>query len=192
MKIKKSVSMLLLSAAALAMTVLMTACGGKSSESSKETPAQTAGETSKADTPDPGTTDDTPDATKDSASVFPEALEKVDAYPIPDISNTGWELKGGMIKGVEMEESDLQAVLDSCGGKLQFIFLDAEKVQMVNGNDSFDGTYKYLQDNYAINAVFEDYEYYGVLTQMDDITVLILANKTAPETALYMMQIDER
>lgn len=178
--------------AALAMTVLTTACGDKSMEISQEPSTTASAETDKADTPTSGTAENTTEGTTESSSVFPEALKKVDAYPIPDIANSGWELAGGMIKGVEMEESDLQSVLDACGGKFQFIFLDADKVQMINGENAFDGTYKSVEENYALDAVFEGYEYYGVFTQIDGETVLILANKAAPETALYMMQIDER
>ena len=38
---------------------------------------------------------------------------------------------------------------------------------------------------------FTGYEYYGVFTKVGETTVMILANKEAPETALYMTQIDE-
>lgn len=176
---KKTVSMLLSAAMVLVMLGLMTACGDadKNGESSQESTSQVAGDTS---------------STSDSASVFPAALENVQAYPVPDVANTGWELTGGMVSGKEMEETDLKAVLDACGGKFQFIFNDAENVQMVNGEKVFNGTYGSTGENYALHAVFEGYEYYGVFTQVNNETVLILANKTAPETALYFTQIDER
>ncbi len=51
---------------------------------------------------------------------------------------------------------------------------------MVNGEQSFDGTYEIVQDNYAIHAAFTGYEYYGVFSTVGDQTVLIIANTKGP------------
>lgn len=177
---KKITTMILAAAMVLTMAGLMTACGSDadSGESSKE---QTTGTSSTTDT----------GSAASEGSVFPAALSKVQAYPVSDLSNTGWELTGGMIDGVEMEQSDLDEMLKACGGTLQFIFTDESTVIMVNGEKNFDGSYEVIKDNYAVHATFTGYEYYGVFTEIDGMTIMILANKTAPETALYMTQIDE-
>ena len=62
---------------------------------------------------------------------------------------------------------------------------------MINGEKTFDGTYKVIQDNYAIELIFDGYEYYGVFTSVNGENVLILVNKQEPETAIYMTYIDE-
>ncbi|MGN1231780.1 MAG: copper amine oxidase N-terminal domain-containing protein, partial [Anaerotignum sp.] len=40
----------------------------------------------------------------------------------PDLSGTAWNFAGGLVDGVEMEQSDLDEVLAMYGGTLQFVF----------------------------------------------------------------------
>ena len=176
---KKVISMILATAMIVTITSVMTSCGNDE-ESSKETTSQVTGETSKTDT----------ESTSSSNSVFPEALENVEALQLPDIVYTGWQLSGGMIDGKEMEEDDLNSVLEACGGIFQFIFLEEGQAIMENGENRFEGTYEAVENNYAIHVVFEGYEYYAVFTEIEDETVMILANKLEPETALYLTIIE--
>lgn len=119
---KKTMSVILAAVMVLTMAAFTTACGDKESASGMQTSSQAAEGTS-------GT-----DAGSASGSVFPAALKDVPAIEVPSIAITGWELTGGMIDGVEMEQSDLDATLQACGGKLQFIFPDREqKAQLING-----------------------------------------------------------
>lgn len=182
-KTRKIMSAILAAAMVLTMTAVMSACGEDESNnnnvSSKDQTSETASNTNG-------------DSSASGGSVFPAALSDVQAFPVSELENTGWELTGGMVDGVEMEQSDVNEMLQACGGTLQFVFTDKSTVIMVNGEKNFEGTYEIVQDNYAIHATFTDYEYYGVFTIIDEQTIMILANKTAPETALYMTQIDER
>lgn len=125
-----------------------------------------------------------------SASIFPAELEGVESYVIDDISATAWELSGGVINGEEMDQTDLDAVLAACGGALQLIFVDDANVQLINGENAYDGSYEYMDDNFAVHAVFDGYEYYGVLTYNDDQPVLIIANVNVPGQALYLTPIE--
>ena len=124
-------------------------------------------------------------------NVFPAALADVPAYEISDLSLTGWQLAGGMIDGVEMEEEELNAILTACGGSFVFVFLNEGKVQMVNGETAYEGTYELVYENSAVHAVFDGYEYYGVLTDVNGVNVLIIANTDAPGTAFYLSLIEE-
>lgn len=89
-----------------------------------------------------------------------------------------------------MEEADVQAILDACGGCFNFIFGDDMSVTMENVEAYFNGTYTTESDDYLIDAVFENYEYYGVFTNIEDLTVMILVNKADSETALYMVPLE--
>lgn len=193
---RKIKSMILAAILVLSMAGLMVACGksednkeNKSTNASKETPAPTTKSSDKDEAQTPDTGDNTDN--KDNASAFPEALSNVQAYPVPDIAVSGWQFSGGMINGTEMEQSEANAILQACGGVYQFIFLDEGKAQMINGDKIFEGTYKAIQDNYAIEVVFDGYEYYGVFTAVNEETVLILVNKAESEIALYFLQMDE-
>ncbi len=187
MKMKKIVSVIV----AMAMVLAMAACGSDSGKKSSKdsTSAEKPVSQPNEDADDDAGTDDEA-GTPDDGSAFPAALSNVDAYPVEDISDTSWTLSGGMMNGTEMEQGDLDAILAAAGGTFQFTFPGADEVQMINGEQTFAGSYQFLNDNYAIEAVFDGYEYYGVFTQIEGETILILANKTDPETALYMTQTE--
>lgn len=170
--------------AILALTLVMglAGCGEKSDGGTKSNVPQTSNLES---------TGGDATSTPGNPSVFPAALKDVQVVEIPDLELTGWTLAGGMIDGVEMEEADLKSVIDACGGVFQFIFMPEKAIKMVNGEKSFEGAYEILQENYAIHATFTGYEYYGVFSKVEDVTVLIIANVKEPETALYFTMIDE-
>lgn len=174
---KKAVSILLAAAMICTMAFVMTSCG----DSSKAPTSQAAGDTGKTNSP--GT------AGKDS--IFPKALENVEAIPLPDIAYTGWELSGGMINGKEMEETDVQSILDACGGKFYFIFPEEGVATIESGKKDVRGTYETIEDNYAVHAVFEGDDYYAVFTKVDNVTVMVLVNKAESETALYLTPFEE-
>lgn len=119
--------------------------------------------------------------------VFPAALANLDAYEIPELTGSSWGLAGGMINGVEMEEEDLSAVLEACGGVFAFFFDAPGSVSMYNGETQYKGTYEALEDNAVLYMEFEGYTYYGVFTMVNDSPVLIIANTEAPDTALYLV-----
>ena len=196
---RKIKSMILAAVLVLSMVGLMTACGksddSKDNNSSKETPAPTnqSSDKDEAQTPEDKTSGTEDNNDKDNnASVFPEALSNVEAIPVPALEYSGWQFSGGMIDGAEMDQSQADASLEACGGVDQCGFLNEGKAMMINGEKTFEGTYKVIQDNYAIELIFDGYEYYGVFTSVNGETVLILVNKQEPETAIYMIYIDER
>ena len=141
---KKIKSMILASVLVLSMAGLMAACGknedNKDKNASKETPALTSQNSDKKDEDKTSGTENDDDK-NDNASVFPEALSNVKAYPVPDIAVSGWQFSGGMADGVEMEQEEANALLAACGGVYHYRFVDESKAQMVNGEKIFDGTY---------------------------------------------------
>lgn len=185
---KKVLRIVLMTSLSLILMFSLAACGGDSDSGSETSKSQTDSAENKDNTKKP---DSTTEATENNDSAFPAALKDVEVGQIPDIDLTGWNLSGGIIDGVEMEQADLESTLEACGGTFQFIFMQDKAVQMVNGEKSFDGTYEIVEDNYAIYAKFTGYEYYGVFSTVNDQTVLIIANTKVPETALYFTQIDE-
>ena len=180
---KKLLSLVLMLATMLTMVCFMTACGDEADKKDDKTSSQSSSQADKEG--NEGNVDA-------NASVFPEALTNIPAIDVPELANTGWTLSGGMVNGVEMEEADLQAVLDACGGALDIIFLDAGKAQLANGENVYDGTFEVTEDKAALRASFtEDYSYFGVFTEVEGTPVLVLSNTKDSETALYMVQISE-
>lgn len=127
-----------------------------------------------------------------AADFFPKSLSNVTAYPIDDLSLTGWQLAGGMIDGVEMEEADLTALLSNAGGKIEFVFTDDKNVQMITGLNTIDGTYSLISEDMIVHMVFPEIEYYGVVTVVSETTVFMIADPKQPGSALYLSQIDEQ
>lgn len=180
---KKFLSVLLTVAMLLTMLGVMSGCGGNPAVDGNSTP-DTSADNSTGDTTDAGDSNDSGD------SAFPAALDDVEAIAVPNLELTGWTLSGGMIDGKEMEEADLQAVLDACGGMMQFVFMDTTNV-MLTTNSTFEGTYEVVADGYAVHIQIPNYEYYGVFTQVNNANVMIIANTTDNTTALYFSYIDE-
>lgn len=177
---KKFLTLLLAVLMIFSMATVMSACGDDTvadTDTSSDTVAN----------------DDT--ATSDQSTVadfFPESLSNVTAYPIDDMSLTGWQLAGGMIDGVEMEEADLTALLSNANGKIEFVFTDDKNVQMVTGLNTIDGTYSLTSEDMIVHMVFPEIEYYGVVTVVSETTVFMIADPKQPGSALYLSQIDEQ
>lgn len=165
---KKILSLVLALVLTLSLMFVMTACGGEDADA-----PVSQGET------------------QNDVNAFPEALTNLEALAVEGVDYTGWTLSGGMVDGVEMEEADVSAILDACGGKMEFYFLEAGKINLSNGEKTFEGTYTLASDGYIVDAVFEGYEYYGVFTPINDVKVLVIVNKEDNTTALYFTQIDE-
>ena len=169
---------ILAAALALSLAFCLTACGGgEEGESEGATPPDSSsGSASSAA------------SAGEEQSLFPAALKDLPALQVPALEGTSWNLSGGMIDGVEMEEADLQATLEACGGMFQFAFAQNHAAKMIYGEKIFEGSREVVEEGCAIHAIFPGYEYYGVFTTVGDQMVLIIANPKAPETALYFMQ----
>ena len=135
------------------------------------------------------TTSSTETSTEENVNL-PEALSNIVKADVPALANTNWELSGGMIDGVEMEEEDLQNILTNFGGRMDFVFVDGEKVQLSNGEYALESTYKASESN-VLYMDFNEYKYHAVFTDIQGNNVMIVANETEPNSALYFLQIQE-
>lgn len=123
-------------------------------------------------------------------SVFPKALENVEAIAVPTLSYTQWEFCGGMINGKEMEQADADAVLKEYGGELMFDFPDSENTVSLNSAlDSDPGTYKVDADGFGLKITMAQKEFFGVFTLVNGERILVVSNKADSEKALYFREI---
>ena len=170
----------------LSVSLLMTACG----EPDDAEPATTSGgRTNNGD----GTTNNGGDTNDggEGNNPFPAALGNLEVIPIPDVTYTGWHFVGGLIDGKEMEDAEVSAILDACGGSLEMYFPMPDEAAIANEQEYYAGTYTIVSDGYVMDMDLDAYEYYGLFTQFEGENVLILINKEESNTAFYMMQIQE-
>ena len=177
---KHLLTVLLAAALVLTAAFVFTACGDTetdpvstpeiteatdATEATDETSVTEAAETTAAETLEDG-------------SVFPAALSEAAAYAIPDLSYTTWTVSGGMADGKEMEAEDVEKLLATVGGTLEFAFYEDGEIQL----DRADGT----------DIVFSDLNsaYYAVMTDVEGTAVIILSPKSDSEIALYLTQIE--
>ena len=170
---KKIISALLTLAMLLSLMAVFTGCGDK--------------ETEKKDTKEP-TSSSTPADDNTTDVTLPAAISGISKMDVPDISGTGWELVGGIVDGVEMEIEDVQTVLTNFGGRMDFIFGEGDKVSLTNGETALETTYR-VTDGKVIYMDFNEYKYHAVFTDVNGSVVLIIANETEPNSALYFQQL---
>ena len=119
-------------------------------------------------------------------------LLQVAVMEIPDLSGTEWNFAGGMIDGVEMEEEDLNATLETYGGTLQLVFGEDGAVTMVQGGGNAEGTYEYSDDNTAIKMTLDfggtEVTYAGFLSEVGDTVTLIAMSDMNGYDGLYFVQ----
>ncbi len=181
---KKLMTVLLAAALVLTAVFAFTACGD-----AEDAPGTAnAGSTSAAEGKTPAGTAET----LEDGSVFPAALSGAAAYPIPDLTYTTWTLSGGMADGKEMEEADLEKLLATVGGTLEFSFYENGEVDLDRADGTYAGTYAPLLDGYALDIVFSDLNsaYYAVMTDVEGTAVIIISPKSDSEIALYLTQIE--
>lgn len=187
---KKLMSVLLAAALMLTAVFAFTACGdteeAPGTESTESTPVS-------EDTPEATEATDAPADTAETledGSVFPAALSDAAAYVIPDLSYTTWTLSGGMADGKEMEAEDVEKLLATIGGTLEFSFFENGEVDLDRADKTYVGTYTALLDGYALDLVFDGLAYYAVMTDVEGTAVLVISPKTDSEIALYLTQIE--
>lgn len=174
---KKFLSIVLALFLVLSIGFVMSACGD---DAATDTDAQATESTENKDSTDMTAKD-----------FLPEALKNATAYEIADVSLTGWQLAGGMIDGVEMEQADLDSLNSTAGGYIQYVFADDKKVQMVTPLNSLEGTYTIESENPIVHMVFPEIEYYGIFTVVGEQTVFMIADPKQPGSALYLTQVEE-
>ncbi len=166
LKLKKTMAF----AMVMAMGMAFAGCGGEEAEVVEE-PAET-------------TEVETEEVT--GASVYDMPLTEA-----PDVSDTAWVFSGGLLDGVEMEQSDLDETLEMYGGTLQFVFNADGTAQMVQGGGTLDGAYEYLE-NECMQVVFDyngsELKYVCVFADLDGLTVLMAMPDATGTNALYFVQ----
>ena len=130
---------------ALVMALTLAACGSKSSDSSSETTDAQTSESADASTASDTEVSDT------------SLWKTITREAVPDLAGTTWNYSGGYINGGEMTQDELNASLETYGGKLQFVFADDTNVSMVQGSGSLTGTYAADPDQEnCIDVTFPD------------------------------------
>lgn len=125
-------------------------------------------------------------------SLYPKALQNAVLVEVPDVLYTGWGFAGGCVDGVEMEVDDVDLFLQQFGGTLQVIFPEGNTVMLAKSDDAASGTFKKTSDGNGLHLDFGNgVEYYAVFTELGDTTVMMMAQTSAPGTALYFTIISE-
>lgn len=122
---------------------------------------------------------------------IPAVLSNYDAYQIDDLAWSCWELNGGFADGTEMNDAAVQAVKDQLGGSFEVRFSDGSEVSAYSNGSEADGTFELLEDNYVVHMVFDNAEFYGIMTQQGDDVIYVISNVASPDIALYLTYFEE-
>lgn len=95
-----------------------------------------------------------------------------------------------MADGKEMEAEDVEKLLATVGGTLEFAFYEDGEIQLDRADGTYIGTYTPLLDGYALDIEFDKLAYYAVMTDVEGTAVIILSPKSDSEIALYLTQIE--
>ena len=83
--------------------------------------------------------EDVVDDTTDTTVV--ESLWDLEREEVPDLTDTVWTFCGGCVKGVEMEQEQVDSALENVyGGTLQIAFDGEGGAQMIQGGGTLNGT----------------------------------------------------
>ena len=126
-----------------------------------------------------------------SDSGIPAVLSNYEAYAIEDLTWSCWELNGGYADGVEMNEAAVEKVKEQLGGSFEIRFYENNVVSAYSNGNEAEGAYELLEDDYVIHMVFDNAEFYGIMTQSGDDVVYIISNVTSPDIALYLTYFEE-
>ena len=170
LKLKKAMAF----AMVMAMGMAFAGCGGEEAEVVDE-PA----ETTEVETEETG---------EEAAGISVYDMPLTEA---PDLSDTAWVFSGGLLDGVEMEQSDLDETLEMSGGTLQFVFNADGTAQMVQGGGVLEGTYEYLEGE-AVGVIFDyngtELRYACVFTDVSGQLVLMAMDDGAGTMGMYFVQ----
>lgn len=189
---KHLLTVLLAAALVLTAAFVFTACGDTETdpESTPEITEATDATEATDETTDTEAAETTAAETLEDGSVFPAALSEAAAYAIPDLSYTTWTVSGGMADGKEMEAEDVEKLLATVGGTLEFAFYEDGEIQLDRADGTYIGTYTPLLDGYALDIEFDKLAYYAVMTDVEGTAVIVLSPKSDSEIALYLTQME--
>lgn len=214
---RKLARKILATATICTMAFMMVACG-KGEDSSKLPTAQTVTDTPSNDTKDVDNkevvnkevdnkdadnkdadnkeviitdVDNTPDTDK-VVSDLPKAITAVTKISVPDILYTGWNIISIEVDGVKVSDDDFYTRMEKeYDGYFDFIFNSETETMLGTRNNYYMGTYTAEEDN-VLHVVFDDFAYYAAFTMMEGTETLVLVDTAAPETTLYLWQMDEK
>ena len=121
----------------------------------------------------------------------PAVLSNYEAYAIEDLTWSCWELNGGYADGVEMNEAAVEKVKEQLGGSFEIRFYENNVVSAYSNGNEAEGAYELLEDDYVIHMVFDNAEFYGIMTQSGDDVIFVISNVTSPDIALYLTYFEE-
>lgn len=122
---------------------------------------------------------------------IPAVLSNYEAYAIEDLTWSCWELNGGYADGVEMNEAAVEKVKEQLGGSFEIRFYENNVVSVYSNGNEAEGTYELLEDDYVVHMVFDNAEFYGIMTQSGDDVIYVISNVTSPDIALYLTYFEE-
>ena len=122
---------------------------------------------------------------------MPAVLSNYEAYAVEDLTWSCWELNGGYADGVEMNEAAVEKVKEQLGGSFEIRFYENNVVSVYSNGNEAEGTYELLEDDYVVHMVFDNAEFYGIMTQSGDDVIYVISNVTSPDIALYLTYFEE-
>lgn len=122
---------------------------------------------------------------------IPAVLSNYEAYAVEDLTWSCWELNGGYADGVEMNEAAVEKVKEQLGGSFEIRFYENNVVSVYSNGNEAEGTYEPLEDDYVVHMVFDNAEFYGIMTQSGDDVIYVISNVTSPDIALYLTYFEE-
>ncbi len=122
---------------------------------------------------------------------IPAVLSNYEAYAVEDLTWSCWELNGGYADGVEMNEAAVEKVKEQLGGSFEIRFYENNVVSVYSNGNEAEGTYELLEDDYVVHMVFDNAEFYGIMTQSGDDVIYVISNVTSPDIALYLTYFEE-
>ena len=122
---------------------------------------------------------------------IPAVLSNYEAYAIEDLTWSCWELNGGYADGVEMNEAAVEQLKEQLGGSFEIRFYENNVVSVYSNGNEAEGAYELLEDDYVVHMVFDNAEFYGIMTQSGDDVIYVISNVTSPDIALYLTYFEE-
>ena len=76
-------------------------------------------------------------------------------------------------------------------GSFEIRFYENNVVSVSSNGNETEGTYELLEDDYVVHMVFDNAEFYGIMTQSGDDVIYVISNVTSPDIALYLTYFEE-
>lgn len=91
----------------------------------------------------------------------------------------------------EMNEATVEKLKEQLGGSFEIRFYENNVVSVSSNGNETEGTYELLEDDYVVHMVFDNAEFYGIMTQSGDDVIYVISNVTSPDIALYLTYFEE-